>query len=91
MDAEQKFVQNFAAARRALNLTQAQVGARMSSAGIAGWTKRTVQNLEAGERSPRVREAEHLARIVCVPLDRMITETSARVVQIAKDNMRGVA
>lgn len=88
MKARTKFAANFAAARRALDLTQQRVGERMRYRLHGGWNTRSVTNFEAGRREVTLTEAETLAALVCVPLDRMLTESRERVGEIARANMQ---
>ncbi|WP_280391257.1 hypothetical protein [Nocardia wallacei] len=85
MDAEPRFAANLRAARNALRLTQSQVARRMRDRGF-GWREYTAATVELDKRHLRLREAEALAAIVCVPLDRMLTETPERVAKIARQN-----
>lgn len=83
-----RFAANVKSARLAVGLTQVQLARRMHERGF-GWTASTVACSEACKRRLYLEECAGIAAIVGVPLDRMITEPSARVAQIAKDNMRG--
>lgn len=91
MKAHTKFAANFIAARGALNLTQQHVAERMRLRLHGGWKTASVTNFEAGRRQVTITEAECLAAIVCVPLDRMFTESASRVIEIARANMRAGA
>lgn len=83
-----RFAANLKAARKAVGLTQAQVGARMRADGFP-WSQSAVNAAEHGQRRVHLDEADALSQIVCVPLDRMVSDAPARVAGIAKDNMRG--
>ncbi|WP_280381012.1 hypothetical protein [Nocardia wallacei] len=85
MDAELRFAANLSSARKALRLTQSQLARRMRDRHF-GWHGHTAATAELGKRQLRLREAEALAAIVCVPLDRMLTETPERVAKIARQN-----
>ncbi len=88
MKAHTKFVTNFAAARHAIGLTQQHAAERMRYRLHGGWNTRSVTNFEAGRREVNLDEAECLAAIVCVPLDRMFTESATRIAEIAASNMQ---
>lgn len=88
MDAHSKFVGNFIAARNALELTQRHVADRMRYKLGRGWNAATVTNFEAGRRAVTIPEAEALSRVVCVPFDRMFTESGSKVARIAQLNMK---
>lgn len=90
MAAAPRFAANLKSARTTVGLTQAQLAARMRDRGFH-WTASTVACSETCKRRLYLEECSAAAAIVCVPLDRMITEPAARVAQIAKDNMRGVS
>ncbi len=81
-----RFAANLHAGRNALGLTQSQLAARMRTHGFP-WEPGAVRHAENDQRRLRLDEADVLSEIVCVPLDRMVTETPSRVAQIAKDNM----
>ncbi len=85
IDAAPRFATNLGAARKALGLTQSQVAGRMRTRGFP-WEPGAVRHAENDQRRLRLDEADVLSEIVCVPLDRMVTETPSRVAQIAKDN-----
>lgn len=86
-DATPRFVANLKAARKAIGLTQAQVGTRMRERGFP-WSQSSVNQAESALRRLRLDEIEALSAIVCVPLDRMVGETPTHVAQIARSNMR---
>lgn len=88
MKAHSRFVANFAAARRAIGLTQQKAAERMRCRLHGGWNTRSVENFERGHREVTITEAECLAAIVCVPLDRMFTGSASHVIEIAASNMR---
>lgn len=88
MKAHPRFVASFVAARKALELNQSSVAERMRIRLKSRWTTGTVSNFEAGMRAVNLTEAENLAAIVCVPLDRMLTESASEVARIARTNMR---
>jgi transcriptional regulator with XRE-family HTH domain len=86
-DATPRFVANLKAARKAIGLTQAQIGARMRDRGFP-WSQSSVNKAESALRRLRLDEIEALSAIVCVPLGRMVDETPTSIAQIAKSNMR---
>ncbi len=86
--AQARFVANFAAARKALDLRQAAVAARMRERGFAWRTSGAVSSVETGRRRLSLDESEALAEIVGVPLAPMLTELSAVVVDVAEANNR---
>lgn len=87
MNAHDKFVMNFIAARHALEVSQAYMAGRLRYR-VTGWNTRSVANFEAGQRSITLAEAEVLASLVCVPLDRMLTESATWVAETARSNSR---
>lgn len=90
LDTEPRFVANLRAVRKVRGLSCRAVADGMRDYGFQTWTARTIWGVEDGQRSPKIREAEALAHIVDVPLDRMLTETPTRIVQFARQNVAGV-
>ena len=87
MKAHAKFVENFIAARHALEMSQKHIAGRMRYR-MTGWNTQSVTNFEAGRRPVTLTESEELASLVCVPLDRMLTESASTVARIARLNMK---
>ncbi|WP_067891319.1 helix-turn-helix domain-containing protein [Nocardia vaccinii] len=88
MDAHSRFVRNFISARNALELTHQHVAQRMRYRLGRGWNAATVTNFEHGRRAVTIPEAEQLAVVVCVPFDRMFTESASKIARIAQLNAR---
>jgi len=59
----------------------------MSARGFK-WHQATVYKIENGSRQVHIGEAAAVAAVLGVPLDRMVSETPARIARIAKDNLR---
>ena len=90
MKAHDRFVANFIAARHALDVSQAYMAGRLRYR-VTGWNTRSVTNFEGGRRAITIAEAEVLASLVCVPLDRMLTESATWCADTARANSRAGA
>lgn len=82
-DVVPRFGANLKAARVGALVTQHHLAAGMRARGFR-WTASTVYKAEQASRRLYLDELDALSGIVGVPLDRMLTETPARVTKIAK-------
>lgn len=88
---DKRFIANFKVARKQLGLTQVAVAERMRLAGFDFWHQSTAYATERRFRPLRLAEADELARIVGVPLDRMTTESPSRIRLIVRDGLQNGA
>lgn len=83
-----RFAASLKAAREAVGFKQTQVAGRMRDRGFP-WTQGAMTIAESGRRRVKLDEAEALAEIVCVPLERMLRDAPACIAQITKANVVG--